>query len=167
MKASGHVSTTSIESAASLSGQNPSGIGGVGQGFMAVLSSKLINNSNVNSPTGCSPKSIRKSNSDITNKNQRTSAGLLETLSAKLSAKQQQSKLLQNTSLINTSLQVMTDQSICTSSRSASVRRKMANRIPIVDQNQVRGSLMDQIRRGTSLKKTIGPINDRSAPKIY
>ncbi|XP_044003902.1 protein MTSS 2 isoform X2 [Aphidius gifuensis] len=161
------VSTTSIESTSSISGQNQSGVGGVGQGFMAVLSSKLINNSNVNSPTGCSPKSIRKINTDITNKNQRTSTGLLETLSAKLSAQQQQSKLLQNTSPINNPLQVMTNQPICTSSRSASVRRKMANRIPIVDQNQVRGSLMDQIRRGTSLKKTSGPINDRSAPKIY
>ncbi|XP_043251756.1 uncharacterized protein LOC122397019 isoform X1 [Colletes gigas] len=143
---------TTINSGVNIQGQGP---GGVGQSFMAVLSAKLINSttgSNANSGhnTSSSPKSARKhSVEQQTNKNSKAPSGFLETLNAKL-AQQQQSMQGNNTT-----------------SKSASVRRIMGNRVPIMDPLQVRDSLMDQIRRGTSLRKTTGPINDRSAPKIY
>ncbi|XP_076621501.1 uncharacterized protein LOC143341952 isoform X3 [Colletes latitarsis] len=143
---------TTINSGVNIQGQGP---GGVGQSFMAVLSAKLINSttgSNANSGhnTSSSPKSTRKhSIEQQMNKNSKASSGFLETLNAKL-AQQQQSMQGNNTT-----------------SKSASVRRIMGNRVPIMDPLQVRDSLMDQIRRGTSLRKTSGPINDRSAPKIY
>ncbi|XP_015600839.1 MTSS1-like protein isoform X2 [Cephus cinctus] len=134
-------------------GQGP---GGVGQSFMAVLSAKLISSSSTsstaNNPVGNSPKCSRKYSAEQqqqqqqSNRNSKTSTGFLETLNAKLAHQQQSSN---------------------NASRSASVRRIMGNRVPIVDPLQVRDSLMDQIRRGTSLRKTTGPINDRSAPKIY
>lgn len=82
-------------------------------------------------------------------KSPRASSGFLESLNAKFSSGSQQQQANQG------------------SSRSANIRRIMGNRVPIKDPIQVRDSLMDQIRRGTSLRKTSGPINDRSAPKIY
>ncbi|XP_011255267.1 MTSS1-like protein isoform X3 [Camponotus floridanus] len=141
-------------------GQGP---GGVGQGFMAVLNAKLIgtmSGSNTAAAVNASgsPKSLRKQSiteqqqqQQQSNKNVKTAApGFLETLNAKLA---QQQQVLQ--------------QGNNGTSRSASVRRIMGNRVPIMDPVQMRDSLMDQIRRGTSLRKTSGPINDRSAPKIY
>ncbi|XP_076658126.1 uncharacterized protein LOC143362126 isoform X6 [Halictus rubicundus] len=140
-----------INPGVNIQGQGP---GGVGQSFMAVLSAKLINSTTGNNAAGgnntsSSPKSSRKHSIDqqIT-KNTKTATGFLETLNAKLA--QQQQNIQGNIS-----------------SKSASVRRIMGNRVPIIDPLQVRDSLMDQIRRGTSLRKTSGPINDRSAPKIY
>lgn len=124
--------------------------GGVGQGFMAVLSAKLTNTAS-NNPASSSPKLLRKQIEQQSNKNIKTTSGFLETLNAKLA----QQQVLHNT------------QGNSGTSRSATVRRIMGNRIPIMDPLQVRDSLMDQIRRGTSLRKTSGPINDRSAPKIY
>ncbi|XP_076225591.1 uncharacterized protein LOC116433088 isoform X3 [Nomia melanderi] len=142
---------STISAGVNIQGQGP---GGVGQSFMAVLSAKLINSTTGNNATGgnnsnSSPKSSRKHSIDqqIT-KNTKTPSGFLETLNAKLA--QQQQNIQGNMS-----------------SKSASVRRIMGNRVPIMDPLQVRDSLMDQIRRGTSLRKTSGPINDRSAPKIY
>lgn len=143
---------TTINSGVNIQGQGP---GGVGQSFMAVLSAKLINsttgnNANSGNNTSNSPKSARKhSIEQQINKNSKTPSGFLETLNAKL-AQQQQNMQGNNAT-----------------SKSASVRRIMGNRVPIMDPLQVRDSLMDQIRRGTSLRKTSGPINDRSAPKIY
>ncbi|XP_076248462.1 uncharacterized protein LOC143188214 isoform X2 [Calliopsis andreniformis] len=140
---------TTINTNVNIQGQGP---GGVGQSFMAVLSAKLINSTGNNATSGNnanSPKSARKhSVEQQTNKNSKTPSGFLETLNAKLA--QQQQTLQGNMS-----------------SKSASVRRIMGSRVPIMDPLQVRDSLMDQIRRGTSLRKTSGPINDRSAPKIY
>ncbi|XP_014483466.1 PREDICTED: MTSS1-like protein isoform X7 [Dinoponera quadriceps] len=139
--------------------QSSQGPGGVGQGFMAVLNAKLIGTAASNSATAGassgSPKSLRKQSlvetQQSNQKNSKSAAsGFLETLNAKL-AQQQQALQGGNGG----------------ASRSASVRRIMGNRVPIVDPLQVRDSLMDQIRRGTSLRKTSGPINDRSAPKIY
>lgn len=141
--------------------QSSQGPGGVGQGFMAVLNAKLIGTAaNNNAASGVnasgSPKSLRKQSlveaqQQSNQKNTKTTAsGFLETLNAKL-AQQQQALQGSNSSV----------------SRSASVRRIMGNRVPIVDPLQVRDSLMDQIRRGTPLRKTSGPINDCSAPKIY
>ncbi|XP_018310952.1 MTSS1-like protein isoform X4 [Mycetomoellerius zeteki] len=139
-------------------GQGP---GGVGQGFMAVLNAKLIGTMSGNATAGVnmSPKSLRKQQlleqqqqqqQQQQSKNVKTAApGFLETLNAKLAQQQQALQQTGNTS------------------RSASIRRIMGNRVPIMDPLQMRDSLMDQIRRGTSLKKTSGPINDRSAPKIY
>ncbi|XP_076279936.1 uncharacterized protein LOC143208893 isoform X5 [Lasioglossum baleicum] len=142
---------TTMNTGINIQGQGP---GGVGQSFMAVLSAKLINSTTGNNAAGgnntsSSPKSSRKHSIDqqIT-KNTKTATGFLETLNAKLA--QQQQNIQGNIS-----------------SKSASVRRIMGNRVPIIDPLQVRDSLMDQIRRGTSLRKTSGPINDRSAPKIY
>lgn len=138
-------------------GQGP---GGVGQSFMAVLNAKLIGtttSNNATSNTSSSPKSLRKQSVDSqqqqqsNQKNVKTAApSFLETLNAKL-AQQQQALQESNNAM----------------SRSASIRRIMSNRMPVIDPLQVRDSLMDQIRRGTSLRKTSGPINDRSAPKIY
>ncbi|KAL0109696.1 hypothetical protein PUN28_014612 [Cardiocondyla obscurior] len=151
-------------------GQGP---GGVGQGFMAVLNAKLIGTMTSSTATGInvtgSPKSLRKQalleqqqqlqqqqlqqlQQQQSNKNAKTAApGFLETLNAKLAQQQQVLQQAGNNS----------------TSRSASIRRIMGNRVPIMDPLQMRDSLMDQIRRGTPLKKTSGPINDRSAPKIY
>ncbi|XP_006565507.2 MTSS1-like protein isoform X3 [Apis mellifera] len=142
---------TAINTGVNIQGQGP---GGVGQSFMAVLSAKLINSTGNNATSGnntnSSPKSTRKhSVEQQISKNSKTPSGFLETLNAKLA--QQQQNLQGNN----------------TTSRSASVRRIMGNRVPIMDPLQVRDSLMDQIRKGTSLRKTSGPINDRSAPKIY
>ncbi|XP_043795670.1 protein MTSS 2 isoform X2 [Apis laboriosa] len=142
---------TAINTGVNIQGQGP---GGVGQSFMAVLSAKLINSAGNNATSGnntnSSPKSTRKhSIEQQISKNSKTPSGFLETLNAKLA--QQQQNLQGNN----------------TTSRSASVRRIMGNRVPIMDPLQVRDSLMDQIRKGTSLRKTSGPINDRSAPKIY
>ncbi|XP_068971144.1 protein MTSS 2 isoform X5 [Bombus flavifrons] len=142
---------TTVNTGVNIQGQGP---GGVGQSFMAVLSAKLINSTGNNATSGnntnSSPKSTRKhSIEQQISKNSKTPSGFLETLNAKLA--QQQQNLQGNN----------------TTSRSASVRRIMGNRVPIMDPLQVRDSLMDQIRKGTSLRKTSGPINDRSAPKIY
>ncbi|XP_012341128.1 protein MTSS 2 isoform X2 [Apis florea] len=142
---------TAINTGVNVQGQGP---GGVGQSFMAVLSAKLINSAGNTATSGnntnSSPKSTRKhSVEQQISKNSKTPSGFLETLNAKLA--QQQQNLQGNN----------------TTSRSASVRRIMGNRVPIMDPLQVRDSLMDQIRKGTSLRKTSGPINDRSAPKIY
>ncbi|XP_072748754.1 uncharacterized protein [Anoplolepis gracilipes] len=154
--ASGGGSTQIVQQASQTQGQGP---GGVGQGFMAVLNAKLIGtmgggNAAAGGNASGSPKSLRKQSiteqqQQQSNKNVKTAApGFLETLNAKLA---QQQQALQQAG----------------TSRSASVRRIMGNRVPIMDPVQMRDSLMDQIRRGTSLKKTSGPINDRSAPKIY
>ncbi|XP_014606385.1 PREDICTED: metastasis suppressor protein 1 isoform X1 [Polistes canadensis] len=142
-----HFTQTQISTATvSNQGQGP---GGVGQSFMAALNAKLINSTSGNSTTSSSPKPARKHSTDQQmTKNSKTSSGFLETLNAKLAQQQQN---LQGNNV---------------TSRSASVRRIMGNRVPIMDPTQVRDSLMDQIRRGTSLRKTSGPINDRSAPKI-
>lgn len=142
-------------------GQGP---GGVGQGFMAVLNAKLIGtiSSTASVNASGSPKSLRKQSlseqqqqqqsQQQSTKNVKAAApGFLETLNAKLA---QQQQALQQTGNNSTS-------------RSASIRRIMGNRVPIMDPLQMRDSLMDQIRRGTPLRKTSGPINDRSAPKIY
>ncbi|XP_011874738.1 PREDICTED: MTSS1-like protein isoform X2 [Vollenhovia emeryi] len=158
--------TVSQTSQAAGQGQGP---GGVGQGFMAVLNAKLIGTMSGSAGAGVntsgSPKSLRKQSlseqqqqqqqqqqlqqQQQSNKNVKAAApGFLETLNAKLA---QQQQALQQTG----------------TSRSASIRRIMGNRVPIMDPLQMRDSLMDQIRRGTSLRKTSGPINDRSAPKIY
>lgn len=149
-----------VQQASQAQGQGP---GGVGQGFMAVLNAKLIGTmSGGNAAAGVnasgSPKSLRKQSiteqqqQQQSNKNAKTTApGFLETLNAKLAHQQQVLQQAGNNG----------------ASRSASVRRIMGNRVPIMDPVQVRDSLMDQIRRGTSLRKTSGPINDRSAPKIY
>lgn len=99
----------------------------------------------------------------------RTSVGFLETLNAKLAAQKQQQRQQQSQQQVpqvQTHLK-STTATLSTPNRSASVRRIMANRVPILDPLQVRDSLMDQIRRGTSLRKTTGTINDRSAPQIY
>lgn len=156
--AAGGGPTQIVQQANQTQGQGP---GGVGQGFMAVLNAKLIGTmSGGNATAGVnasgSPKSLRKQSiteqqQQQSNKNVKTSApGFLETLNAKLA--QQQQALQQGNN---------------GTSRSASVRRIMGNRVPIMDPVQMRDSLMDQIRRGTPLRKTSGPINDRSAPKIY
>ncbi|XP_011146900.1 MTSS1-like protein isoform X4 [Harpegnathos saltator] len=154
----GGAATVSQQATGAQSSQGP---GGVGQGFMAVLNAKLIGTAASNNVSGGanasgSPKSLRKQSlvetqQQANQKNTKTAAsGFLETLNAKL-AQQQQALQGGNGG----------------ASRSASVRRIMGNRVPIMDPLQVRDSLMDQIRRGTSLRKTSGPINDRSAPKIY
>lgn len=154
----GGAATISQQGAGAQGSQGP---GGVGQGFMAVLNAKLIGTAASNNAAGSvnssgSPKSLRKQSlveaqQQSNQKNTKTTAsGFLETLNAKL-AQQQQALQAGNSS----------------ANRSASVRRIMGNRVPIVDPLQVRDSLMDQIRRGTPLRKTSGPINDRSAPKIY
>lgn len=150
-----------VQQASQAQGQGP---GGVGQGFMAVLNAKLIGTmGGGNAASGVnasgSPKSLRKQSiteqqqqQQQSNKNVKTAApGFLETLNAKLAQQQQVLQQAGNNG----------------ASRSASIRRIMGNRVPIMDPVQMRDSLMDQIRRGTSLKKTSGPINDRSAPKIY
>ncbi|XP_011696883.1 PREDICTED: MTSS1-like protein isoform X2 [Wasmannia auropunctata] len=141
-------------------GQGP---GGVGQGFMAVLNAKLIGTISSSAAAGGnasgSPKSLRKQSlseqqqqQQQSSKNVKTAAsGFLETLNAKLAQQQQALQQAGNNA----------------TSRSASIRRIMGNRVPIMDPLQMRDSLMDQIRRGTPLRKTSGPINDRSAPKIY
>lgn len=150
---------TANQTAGSQSSQGQ-GPGGVGQSFMAVLNAKLIGTGTSNTASG-SPKLLRKQSIEpqqqqsqqqqSSQKNVKTAApGFLETLNAKL-AQQQQALQSGNNG----------------TSRSASIRRIMGNRVPIMDPLQVRDSLMDQIRRGTSLRKTSGPINDRSAPKIY
>ncbi|XP_050464011.1 protein MTSS 2 isoform X1 [Cataglyphis hispanica] len=159
--AAGGGSTQIIQQASQTQGQGP---GGVGQGFMAVLNAKLIGtigggNAAVGVNVSSSPKSLRKQSiteqqqqQQQSNKNVKTAApGFLETLNAKLAQQQQALQQVGNNG----------------TSRSASVRRIMGNRVPIMDPVQMRDSLMDQIRRGTSLRKTSGPINDRSAPKIY
>lgn len=157
-------SLTMNQSSQGTQGQGP---GGVGQGFMAVLNAKLIGTMSSNIASGVnassSPKSLRKQSQasdqqqqqqqqqQQSNKNVKAAtSGFLETLNAKL-AQQQQALQAGNNG----------------TSRSASIRRIMGNRLPIIDPLQVRDSLMDQIRRGTPLRKTSGPINDRSAPKIY
>lgn len=157
--AAGGGPTQIVQQASQTQGQGP---GGVGQGFMAVLNAKLIGTMSGNTAAGIntsgSPKSLRKQSiteqqqqQQQSNKNVKTTApGFLETLNAKLA--QQQQALQQGNN---------------GTSRSASVRRIMGNRVPIMDPVQMRDSLMDQIRRGTPLRKTSGPINDRSAPKIY
>ncbi|XP_017887919.1 MTSS1-like protein isoform X2 [Ceratina calcarata] len=150
-RSSNTTQVTTVSTGVNIQGQGP---GGVGQSFMAVLSAKLINSTGNNATSGnntsSSPKSVRKHSIDQqSSKNTKTSSGFLETLNAKLAQQQQ------------------TLQGNNTTSRSASVRRIMGNRVPIMDPLQVRDSLMDQIRKGTSLRKTSGPINDRSAPKIY
>ncbi|KAG7202423.1 hypothetical protein KM043_018734 [Ampulex compressa] len=98
-------------------GQGP---GGVGQSFMAVLSAKLISstgNNAVGSNTGSSPKSTRKhSGEQQTSKNSK-GGGFLETLNVKLSQQQQSLHAQGNNS----------------TSKSASVRRIMGNRVPIMD----------------------------------
>ncbi|XP_012276127.1 MTSS1-like protein isoform X2 [Orussus abietinus] len=132
-------------------GQGP---GGVGQSFMAVLSAKLISTTSSANAPPASPKSQRKHSVDL-QKNSKLTSSFLDTLNAKFAQQQQQGAPIVQQSP-NTG-----------STRSASVRRIMGNRVPVVDPLQVRDSLMDQIRRGTSLRKTSGPINDRSAPKIY
>ena len=143
-------STTSSTTATNNQNLGP---GGVGQNFMAVLSAKLISTTTIASnvcttSSSCSPKSSKKHSAEhLANKHVKANSGFLETLNAKLAQQQQ--------------------QTMNSGSRSASVRRIMGNRMPIIDPLQVRDSLMDQIRRGTSLRKTTGPINDRSAPKIY
>lgn len=159
--ATGGGPTQIIQQASQTQGQGP---GGVGQGFMAVLNAKLIGtigggNAAVGVNVSSSPKSLRKQSiteqqqqQQQSNKNVKTAApGFLETLNAKLAQQQQALQQAGNNG----------------TSRSASVRRIMGNRVPIMDPVQMRDSLMDQIRRGTSLRKTSGPINDRSAPKIY
>ncbi|KAM0729473.1 Protein MTSS 1 [Formica fusca] len=159
--AAGGGPTQIVQQASQTQGQGP---GGVGQGFMAVLNAKLIGTmSGGNAAAGVnvsgSPKSLRKQSiteqqqqQQQSNKNVKTTApGFLETLNAKLAQQQQALQQAGNNG----------------TSRSASVRRIMGNRVPIMDPVQMRDSLMDQIRRGTSLRKTSGPINDRSAPKIY
>ncbi|KYN01321.1 Metastasis suppressor protein 1, partial [Cyphomyrmex costatus] len=147
----------SVSQAGQAAGQGQ-GPGGVGQGFMAVLNAKLIGTMSSNAAAGVnlsgSPKSLRKQSlseqQQQQSKNVKTAApGFLETLNAKLAQQQQALQQAGNTS------------------RSASIRRIMGNRVPIMDPLQMRDSLMDQIRRGTPLRKTSGPINDRSAPKIY
>lgn len=144
-----HFAQAQISSTAAVSNQGQ-GPGGVGQSFMAALNAKLINSTSGNSTGSGSPKPTRKHSTDQQlTKNTKTSSGFLETLNAKLA---QQQQTLQGNNVVT--------------SRSASVRRIMGNRVPIMDPAQVRDSLMDQIRRGTSLRKTSGPINDRSAPKI-
>ncbi|XP_018342843.1 PREDICTED: MTSS1-like protein isoform X5 [Trachymyrmex septentrionalis] len=153
-----NVASGTVSQAGQTAGQGP---GGVGQGFMAVLNAKLIGTMSGNATAGVnmSPKSLRKQQlleqqqqqqQQQQSKNVKTAAsGFLETLNAKLAQQQQALQQAGNTS------------------RSASIRRIMGNRVPIMDPLQMRDSLMDQIRRGTSLRKTSGPINDRSAPKIY
>ncbi|XP_076671679.1 uncharacterized protein LOC143370434 isoform X1 [Andrena cerasifolii] len=146
---SGTTQLTTINTNVNIQGQGP---GGVGQSFMAVLSAKLISstgNSAASSNASSSPKPARKHSAEQQINNSKSSSGFLETLNAKLAQQQQN---LQGNNV---------------SSKSASVRRIMGNRVPIMDPVQVRDSLMDQIRRGTSLRKTTGSINDRSAPKIY
>uniref|UniRef100_A0ABD2XN65 IMD domain-containing protein n=1 Tax=Trichogramma kaykai TaxID=54128 RepID=A0ABD2XN65_9HYME len=161
---SSNKSTTVQNDSHSHSSQGP---GGVAQSFMAVLSAKLTGSSSHGSTSnegsaGNSPRLGRKNPVQIPqqqqqsmtlNRNSKTSNEFLETLNVKLA--QQQRVVQQHQQQSSLSL------------RSASVRRMMANRVPIIDPVQVRGSLMDQIRRGTSLRKTTEPINDRSAPKIY
>ncbi|XP_077262900.1 uncharacterized protein LOC143897838 isoform X3 [Temnothorax americanus] len=160
-----HVSSNATVSQAGQAAGQGQGPGGVGQGFMAVLNAKLIGTISSNAAAGVnasgSPKSLRKQSlseqqqqqqQQQSNKNVKAAApGFLETLNAKLA---QQQQVLQQTGNNGTS-------------RSASIRRIMGNRVPIMDPLQMRDSLMDQIRRGTPLRKTSGPINDRSAPKIY
>lgn len=144
--------SNSTLSTTATSNQNP-GPGGVGQRFMGVLSAKLISTTTLatnvcSTSSSCSPKSSKNHSAEsLANKLSKANSEFLETLNAKLAQKQQ--------------------QTMNSDSRSASVRRIMGNRMPIMDPLQVRDSLMDQIRRGTSLRKTGGPINDRSAPQIY
>lgn len=148
----------------------------VSQGFMAVLNSKLTSNSNINTAitSECSPKLLRKHITLVeqqTSINSRAPSGFLETLNAKLSVQKQQQQQPQHQRQLHSKPQLSQQQcqpvKLTNTSRSASVRRIMANRVPIIDPLQVRDSLMDQIRRGTSLRKTSGSINDRSAPQIY
>lgn len=149
------------------------GTGGIASNFIAVLNAKLTSSGNstssANNSTTNSPKPMRKFSIDQqTNRNPKTSNDFLETLNARLAEQQQQQNQHQQQQQQNTHYhqqQRVIQSNI--SLRSASVRRIMANRIPIIDPHQVRDSLMDQIRRGTSLRKTTGPINDRSAPKIF
>lgn len=150
--------------------------GGVGHSFMAVLSSKLIGTSSSAASSGGSPKSARKhiNAETASSKASRGPTSFLESLNAKLAhqqqPQQQQQQQQPQPQIIATPPQVATSGAGARSNnatRSASVRRIMGNRAPIIDPSQVRDSLMDQIRRGTSLRKTSGPINDRSAPQIY
>ncbi|CAD6233952.1 GSCOCG00007428001-RA-CDS [Cotesia congregata] len=176
------VSTSSIESSSSghsssnTTVSNTSTFNSSQQNLISVLSSKLSSTS-INSTAGdCSPKLMRKhiiSTSELQSQTcsapRRTSVGFLETLNAKLAAQKQQQRQQQSQQQVpqvQTHLK-STTATLSTPNRSASVRRIMANRVPILDPLQVRDSLMDQIRRGTSLRKTTGTINDRSAPQIY
>ncbi|KAH0560444.1 hypothetical protein KQX54_004627 [Cotesia glomerata] len=172
------VSTSIIESSSSghSSSNTTSTFNSSQQNLISVLSSKLSSTS-INSTAGdCSPKLMRKhiiSTSELQSQTcsapRRTSVGFLETLNAKLAAQKQQQRQQQSQQQvpqIHTHLK-STAATLSTPNRSASVRRIMANRVPILDPLQVRDSLMDQIRRGTSLRKTTGTINDRSAPQIY
>lgn len=144
-------SSSSSVSSFTESSNETTGPGGVGQSFMAVLSAKFMNSAPVAndvssiSSSSSSPKSSKKHLSEQqSNKHTKHNSGFFESLNA---------KLLQQPQIIN--------------NRSANVRKIMGNRTPITDPLEVRVSLMDQIRKGTSLRKTRGPINDRSAPKIY
>ncbi|CAB0033407.1 unnamed protein product [Trichogramma brassicae] len=145
--------TRTISSNKSTAVQNDShshssqGPGGVAQSFMAVLSAKLTGSSSHGSTSnegsaGNSPRLGRKNPVQIPqqqqhqqsmtlNRNSKTSNEFLETLNVKLA--QQQRVVQQHQQQSSLSL------------RSASVRRMMANRVPIIDPVQVRGSLMDQI----------------------
>ena len=159
------LSSSSKSASETCSINNTSAPSGVGHNFMAVLSSKLMGSA---SSAGGSPKSTRKhiTHQELqlqatSNGNPRTPTGFLETLNAKLAHQQpQQQHQQQDVSTFGVAR-------LNSVNRSASIRGIMASRLPIIDPLQVRDSLMDQIRRGTLLRKTNGPINDRSAPQIY
>lgn len=146
--------------------------GSVTHSFMAALSARFSSSVSLGSSASLgsdgtssgqnSPRFPRKMSQEyqqnVANKtnnsssNKTSSLGFLETLNARLKHQHPAKQVSEQNNATN---------------KSASVRRIMANRVPIIDPLQVRDSLMDQIRRGTSLRKTSGPINDRSAPKIY
>ncbi|XP_057331982.1 mucin-2 isoform X1 [Microplitis mediator] len=184
------VSTSSIESSSSghsssntttITVSNTSTFNST-QNLISVLSSKLSSTA-INSTAGdCSPKLMRKhiKSAELqapSSGPRRTSVGFLETLNAKLAAQKQQqtrqqhqqhqSQQQQQPVIPQVQTHLKSTGTLPGTNRSASVRRIMANRVPIIDPLQVRDSLMDQIRRGTSLRKTSGTINDRSAPQIY
>jgi len=162
----------------------------------AKLTGTVIGSNSGNLSAGSSPKPVRKVSFEQPHhqpqpqqqqqqqRNSKTSNEFLETLNAKLAQQQQQHQQHKQQQLQQQQLQQLQQQQQLYQqqqflqqqqqqqqqrhlNRSASVRRFMANRVPILDPIQVRDSLMDQIRKGTSLRKTTGPINDRSAPKIY
>lgn len=128
--------------------RRPEGPGGVGSNFIAALSAKLVPN--------LSPRSTRRHSEDLQPMSPPThmhhhrkgpGQSFLDSLNAKLT----------NQHISNNSPQAQ---------HKASKIRQMINSRAQPDPKLCHESLMDQIKRGATLKRA-KIINDRSAPKIY
>lgn len=136
------INSTRSQSAERKIGEGP---GGVGSGFIAALSAKLA--------PSLSPRNSRRHSEDLgpqtPNQNNKIyqkgpGQGFLDTLNAKLA----QQQLNQQQGL------------------KANKIRQIINSKAQPDPKVCHESLMDQIKRGATLKKARS-VNDRSAPKIY